>query len=84
MNFSVDVDYEFDFATLELMASNMERESYRMGEFPGGIAAFTTGLSIQYCHRTADRPDEIPTMLAEGWTFDLADTAAGLTRLDLI
>jgi len=76
--FSLDVDYEFDFATLELMASNMERESYRMGEFPGGIAAFYDWfIQFNIVTRAADRPDEIPTMLAEGWTFDLADTASG-------
>ena len=76
--FSLDVDYEFDFATLELTASNMERESYRMGEFPAGVAAFYDWfIQFNVLTRAADRPDEIPTMLAEGWTFDLADTAGG-------
>ena len=45
---SLDVDYEFDFATLEVMASNMERESYRIGEFQRNSSVLRLVYTIQY------------------------------------
>ena len=79
---SLDVDYEFDFATLEVMASNMERESYRIAEFPSEIAAFYDWfIQFNISTRAAERPEELPRMVEEGWTFDLTDTSSGPNQI---
>ena len=65
---SFNFDYEFDWATLEVAASNMQREGLSENEFPASVAAaFDSFIQFNILFRAAANPLEIPTLLAEGW-----------------
>jgi outer membrane receptor protein involved in Fe transport len=68
---SLNLDYEFDFATLELAYSNMDREGLSENEFPGSVAAaFDSFIQANVIFRGADNPNEVPTLLSEGWIIN--------------
>lgn len=66
--FQFGVDYAFDFAQLETSFSYMDRESISLGETPLSTAAsFDSFTQLNVLFRTAERPNELPTLLSEGW-----------------
>jgi len=71
--FALDYEYEFDSVTMEIMLNNMDRSNYRMNENASEIGSFFDWfIQFNILTRAADRPNEIPQLLAEGWQFDLA------------
>lgn len=68
---SLNLDYEFDWATLQLAYSNMDRERLSETETPLGVAAaFDSFIQTNVYFRAADNPTEFPTLLGEGWIFN--------------
>ncbi len=75
--FALNADYEFDWATLELSASLMDRAAHSEREYAASVAAFFDWfIQFNIVARAGDNPDEIPALLAEGWQINLANPVA--------
>ena len=80
--FALNADYDFDWATLELAASFMDRAAHSEREYAASVAAFFDWfIQFNIVARAGDNPDEIPALLAEGWQMNLADPFARTNQL---
>ena len=73
--YSLNVDYKFDWATLRLFGSFLDREVHTRSETPAISNTFLDiFLQLIVLGRAAQNPLEIPTMLSEGWALDFGVT----------
>ena len=80
--YSLNLDYEFDWATLEGSVSRMNRSAHSEFEYAASVAAFFDWfIQFNVVARAAQNPDEMPAMLAEGWVIDLANPVARTNQL---
>ena len=80
--FALNADYDFDWATLQLAASFMDRAAHSQREYAETVAAFFDWfIQFNIVARAGDNPDEIPALLAEGWQLDLANPAVRTNQL---
>jgi len=80
--FALNADYDFDWATLQLAASFMDRAAHSEREYAETVAAFFDWfIQFNIVARAGDNPDEIPALLAEGWQIDLANPTARTNQL---
>jgi len=83
--YTLDFDYEFDFATLQTSFSYLDRESVRETESALSNAAFFDSfVQLFVIFRGASNPLEVPTLVSEGWVInpDFA-TASNLFALNV-
>ena len=80
--FTLNADYEMDWATLEVAASLMDRSANGEIEYAASVAAFFDWfIQFNIVARAGDNPDEIPALLAEGWQIDLANPLVRTNQL---
>ena len=79
---ALNADYDFDWATLELAASQMERAANGESEYPASVASFFDWfVQFNVVARARDNPGEIPALLAEGWQMNLTNPLATTNQL---
>ncbi len=66
--YSLNLEYEFDWATWHIFGSYMDRESNAMFEFPQSFASLFDWL-IQFNVAIDSDPTRLFAMLGEGWQF---------------
>lgn len=83
--YTLDLDYEFDFATLQTSFSYLDRETVRETESPLSNAAFFDSfVQLFVLFRGPSNPLEVPALVSEGWVInpDFA-TASNLFALNV-
>lgn len=80
--YSVSLDYEFEWATLEGSLSRMNRSAHSEFEYAASVAAFFDWfIQFNVVARAAQNPGEMPAMLAEGWQMNLTNPVARTNQL---